>query len=267
MRVEEQAMRNGGCRFWLVALAMCGALAPTRDARAQTTETVAIRGHAQSLHVYGSRGGVPVIVSGGDGGWIRLAPHVARMLAAKGFFVVGFDVKAYLASFTSDKDTLRPEDEPGDYGVLVDFAARGSIRKPVLVGTSEGAGLSVLTAADPRTKQTIAGVVGLGLPQINELGWRWKDGLIYLTHGVPHEPTFDTAAIIDGVGPLPLAVIHSTRDEFVPLAELRRMFEAAREPKAQWIVHASDHNFSDNLAELDRRVLDAIAWVTDHATP
>jgi fermentation-respiration switch protein FrsA (DUF1100 family) len=62
-------------------------------------------------------------------------------------------------------------------------------------------------------------------------------------------------------------VIHSTQDEFVPLPELQRVFEAAGEPKAQWIVRASNHNFSDNLAELDRRVLDAIAWVTDHATP
>ena len=43
----------------------------------------------------------PVIVSSGDGGWIHLGPHVAEVLAAKGFFVVGFDVKAYLESFTS----------------------------------------------------------------------------------------------------------------------------------------------------------------------
>jgi type IV secretory pathway VirJ component len=250
-------MANPGWRFWLVALTMCGAFAPTREARAETVETVVVRGHAQLLHVYGSRGGVPVIVSGGDGGWIRLAPHIARALAARGFFVVGFDVKAYLASFTSGRVTLSLEDEPGDYRALVDFAARGSNRKPVLVGTSEGAGLSVLAAADPRTKRSIAGVVGLGLPQLNELGWRWKDAVIYLTHGVPSEPTFDTAAIIDRVSPVPLAVIHSTQDEF----------EAAGEPKAQWIVRASNHNFSDNLAELDRRVLDAIAWVTDHATP
>ena len=34
------------------------------------------------------------------------------MLAAHGFFVVGFDVKAYLESFTSGASTLRPEDEP-----------------------------------------------------------------------------------------------------------------------------------------------------------
>ena len=95
----------------------------------------------------------PVIVSSGDGGWIHLGPHVADVLAANGFFVVGFDVKAYLESFTSGNVTLRPADEPRDYKVLADFAARGATQKPILIGVSEGAGLSVLAATDPQTRQ------------------------------------------------------------------------------------------------------------------
>jgi type IV secretory pathway VirJ component len=75
-----------------------------------------------------------VVVSSGDGGWMHLGPHVAEVLASAGFFVVGFDVKVYLESFTSGNATLRPEDEPHDYKVLADFAARGTTQKPVLVG-------------------------------------------------------------------------------------------------------------------------------------
>ena len=67
----------------------------------------------------------------------------------------------------------------------------------------------------------IAGVVGLGLPDLNELGWRWRDALIYITHGVPKEPSFSTAAIVKRVAPIALAAIHSTHDEFVPLAEVQ----------------------------------------------
>jgi hypothetical protein len=37
------------------------ALIGASDAPAQTRETVTIRGQAQTLHVYGSRGGIPVI--------------------------------------------------------------------------------------------------------------------------------------------------------------------------------------------------------------
>jgi hypothetical protein len=201
-------------------------------------------------------------VSSGDGGWIHLGPHVAEVLAARGFFVVGFDVKAYLESFTSGKTTLRPQEEPRDYKVLAEFAARGTNGKPILVGVSEGAGLSVLAATDPETKDAIKGVLGVGLPDLNELGWRWKDSLIYVTHGIPREPTFSTRAIVDRVGPTPLAAIHSTRDEFVSIAEVEKVLDAAKEPKKLWIVKASDHRFSDNLAELDRRLLEAIDWVS-----
>ena len=242
------------------------ALAP-RAAQSQTTETITIRGHAQLLRLYGARGGPPVIVSSGDGGWIHLGPHIADVLASRGFFVVGFDVKAYLESFTSGKVTLRPEDEPGDFKALADFAARGASQKPVLVGVSEGAGLSVLAATDPQTKRSIAGVLGVGLPDLNELGWRWRDSLIYVTHGVPKEPTFRAAAVVDRVAPTPFAAIHSTRDEFVSVADIRRVFDAAKEPKRLWIVKASDHRFSDNLAEFDRRLAEAIAWVTQNVAP
>jgi fermentation-respiration switch protein FrsA (DUF1100 family) len=241
------------------------AVVMTGDAWAQTRETVTIRGQAQSLHVYGARGGIPIIVSSGDGGWIHLGPHVAELLAAKGFFVVGFDVKAYLERFTSGKTTLRPEDEPSDYKVIADFAARGTTEKPILIGVSEGAGLSVLAASDPRMKTEVAGVIGLGLPELNELGWRWKDALIYLTHRAPDEPTFSVSTIIDRVAPVPLGAIHSTHDEFVPVAEVQRVLERAHEPKKLWIINAADHRFSDNLAEFNQCLLEAITWITRHS--
>jgi pimeloyl-ACP methyl ester carboxylesterase len=250
--------------FIVVLVAVIGTATMRSDAAAEHGETVTIRGHTQTLRVYGSRGNRPVIVSAGDGGWVHLAPHVAEMLAARGFFVVGFDVKAYLESFTSGTATLRPEDGPGDYRVIADFAARGGNDKPILIGVSEGAGLSVLAAVDLRVRPAIAGVIGVGLPDVNELGWRWKDDLIYLTHGVPNEPTFSVLSIIDRLAPIPLGAIHSAHDEFVPLAQVQRVIERAREPKQLWTINAADHRFSDNLAEFDQRLLEAIAWVTAH---
>ena len=207
-----------------------------------------------------------MIVSSGDGGWIHLGPHAAEFLAAHGFFVIGFDVKVYLSSFTSPQSTLHPEEEPADYRVLTAFATKATGRKPILIGVSEGAGLSVLAATDPETKAEISGVIGLGLPDLNELGWRWKDMLIYLTHRAPNEPSFSAAAIVDRVAPLPLAAIHSTHDEFVPVAEVERVLKAANEPKRLWIVNATNHRFSDNLDEFDRQLLDAIAWVKAHTS-
>jgi alpha-beta hydrolase superfamily lysophospholipase len=228
---------------------------------AQSTYRLNMRGREQLLRLYGPADGTPVIVSSGDGGWIHLAPHVAELLASRGFFVVGFDARAYLADFTAETATLRAADEARDFTLLTAFASARTGRKPLLIGVSEGAGLSVLAATDPDIKPLIAGVIALGLPERNELGWRWKDSLTYLTHRVPNEPTFSAAAMVAAAAPVPLAFIQSTHDEFVPLADTRRIVSQAAEPKRLWLVEATNHRFSSNLAVFDARLLEAIAWV------
>lgn len=226
-------------------------------------ESLVIRGRPQVLHVYGARGRTPIVVSSGDGGWTHLGPHVAEVLSSAGFFVVGVDVKAYLESFTG-RGTLRREDVGADYNAIVNVAAKGASGKPILIGVSEGAGLSVLAGGDPQLKTRLGGVIALGLPEQNELAWRWTDSLIYLTHRPPHEPSFSASDVITHVSPLPLVAIHSTHDEFVPMDQVRQIFNRAAEPKRLWVIEAANHRFSDNLGELDRRLFDAIDWITAH---
>ncbi|HEY2152192.1 MAG TPA: AcvB/VirJ family lysyl-phosphatidylglycerol hydrolase [Vicinamibacterales bacterium] len=248
------------------SIACLALIAATISSSPQIPRTITLRGRPQTLHPYGPPAGDPVIVSSGDGGWIHLGPHVAQLLAARGFAVTGFDVKAYLASFTSGPTTLRAADEPRDYGTLLQAAIGLGTTKPILVGVSEGAGLSVLATSDPRTKANVLGIVAVGLPDWNELGWRWKDAITYLTHKIPNEPTFSVAAIASDIAPIPLAAIHSTHDEYVPLAEVERVMQHAAQPKRLWVVNASDHRFSDNLSEFDERLLDAIAWIQANAS-
>jgi len=255
----------------LAAAFVISGAAVSTGAVAPSTDIVVLRGRPQVVHVYGNRSGPPVIISSGDGGWIHLAPHVAETLAARGYFVVGFNVKAYLESFTNDAHALRIDEVAGDYLSLVEYATRGSASgppkggrydlRPIMIGVSEGAGLSVLAAVDPEMQRRVAGVVALGLPDRNELGWRWKDSLIYVTHGVPNEPTFSASDLVGKLTPLPLAAIHSTTDEFVPEAEVRKLMARASEPKRLWMVTASDHRFSGNIPEFDRRLLESIEWV------
>jgi len=262
MRVPGLGRWPASCVVFLAATSFLGASPLDVSALA----TISLRGRPQTVHVYGTRGhGDPVIVSSGDGGWLHLGPQVAELLAAKGFFVVGFDVKAYLASFTVGPTTLRAEDEPADYRVLVSYAGQGSTKKPILIGVSEGAGLSVLAATDPATRQAIAGVIALGLPRVNELGWRWKDSLIYITHGVPREPIFSTASVVERLASTPLATIQSDHDEFASVEEIQQILESAHVPKRLWVVTSTDHRFSGNLAEFHLRLLEAVDWVKQQA--
>jgi fermentation-respiration switch protein FrsA (DUF1100 family) len=179
--------------------------------------------------------------------------------------VVGFDSKAYLTGFTKGSQTLTTAQVPGDFRQLVDYAAEGAREPPVLIGVSEGAALAVLAATDDSIKKSVAGVLALGLPERAELGWRFRDSLIYVTKGVPREPLFDTAELVGRVAPLPLAAIHSSRDEFVPLDDVKRVMARAHEPRRLWIVPARNHRFSGNEQELNARLLEAMAWIkTSH---
>jgi alpha-beta hydrolase superfamily lysophospholipase len=214
-----------------------------------------------NLRLLGPASGDPVIVASGDGGWIHLGPEVADTLARVGYRVVGLDSREYLSTFTHGPATLSQADVPRDFAALVEFAARGHVQKPILVGVSEGAGLCALAAADAGNKNAVRGVMVLGLPDVNELGWRWKDAVIYVTKGIPNEPTFSVERIIDQLAPLPLAAIHSTHDEFVPVQEVNRLIDRAKEPKRLWIVPASNHRFSGNEEEFKRRLLEAMAWI------
>jgi hypothetical protein len=43
------------------------------------------------------------------------------------------------------------------------------------------------------------------------------------------------------------------------------VIDGAGEPKKLWVVKAADHRFSDNLPEFDRRLIEAMAWVSQNA--
>jgi type IV secretory pathway VirJ component len=225
------------------------------------TGTVVVRGRALAVRYYGSRAGRPVVVSSGDGGWVHLAPRVAETLARAGYFVVGIDSREYLSAFTSGRRGLSMADETGDYRAFASLAAGSTRAKPILVGISEGAGLSVLAATDPATKAAIAGVVVVGLPDVNELGWRWTDAIVSIATGAPDEPTFSVAGLVQRVAPVPLAAIHSTGDAWVPPAEIRRVMARARQPKKLWFVAAANDRFAGNEPGFTLRLIEACDWI------
>ncbi len=236
-----------------------GSGSPSRQS--DKTATITIRGKQQSLHTFGTRGKQAVVISSSDGGWVRVAPFVAGVLAKRGFFVVGLDSKAYLESFTDRNSTLKEADVPGDFLALADFAATGTQPAPILIGVSEGAGLSVLAATRDDVKKKVQGVIVIGLPDLTELAWRWRDAIIYFTHGVPNEPTFSTAAVIERVSPVPLAVLHSSSDPYVPVDTIKGILARAKDPKQLWIINSTEHGFGDNEAEFQAKLFEAIDWV------
>ena len=246
-------------------LVFLSAAAPALAGSTQTLD-VQVRGKTLSLEIYRPATTTPkgtIIMGSGDVGWVGLAVSMAQELNADGYLVAGLNVRQYLSTFTDGKSHLTPADVPRDYGVIVDrLRQQHLVSAPVIVsGVSEGAALAALAASDPANHGWIDGVIAMGLPEVAELAWRWSDVPAWILKRDASEPSFHAHEIIPSVAPVPLVLIQSTKDEYVPEADYRRLFETAREPKRLILIDASNHRFTDKPQELRAAYTSALDWV------
>lgn len=228
---------------------------------------VQVRGQTLTLAVYEPPPGTApkgtIFMGSGDVGWVGLAVTLAERFSARGYVVAGVNARQYLSTFAIGKTHLTVDQIPGDFRAFADaLTARRLLAPPVIVaGVSEGAALAVAAAADARSHDWIAGVITMGLPATAELAWRWKDALTWITRKDADEPSFRPDEIIAHVSPLPLLMIQSTRDEYVPEADYRRFDAVAREPKRLVLIDAANHRFTDKLPQLHEAVADGLTWI------
>jgi type IV secretory pathway VirJ component len=253
-------------RTTLLCAAILAATAPPAAAQKDQPVRLLLADRPQTVHIYRTAGPprAVVLLSSGDLGWMGFVVDVAEFLQAHNVAVLGLNTRAYLSSFTGNGKALDPIDIPGHYESLSRDAQRifAVSNAPVLVGISEGAGLSVVAAADANRQALYRGVIGLGLPASIELGWNtWKDWTIWITKGEPNEPHLTITPHVSRVSPLPMIFIQSKRDEFIPPQETHGLFTAAQEPKRMYSIDAKNHRFSDKQPELRSSLLDALEWI------
>jgi len=259
------ARKKGAFHRWPAAAVFVLLLPASLAGAAEETIAVTLSGVPQEIVLYRpAKPKAAVILSSGDLGWAGFVVDVAHFLENEQVAVLGFNTRRYLESFTRGDSRLDPMQLPKDYAVLAREARlRLGVREaPALVGISEGAGFSVIAAAVEPSRSEVRGVVCLGLPDEVELGWRaWRDWTIWITKGSPNEPKARLVEYVSRVTPLPLVVVQSTRDEFVPLETARSLFAAAAEPKRLMLIDAANHRFSDKREELHARLLEALGFV------
>ncbi len=225
--------------------------------------SVVLRGQAQEVHSYPAAGGRTgaLLFLPGDGGWRGFAVDIASGASSCGYDVFGWDTKVYLEGFTPGRATLTEAQVAADFRAMAGMLTRGNPERLVVAGWSEGAGLALLGAASADSRTAFRGLLTMGLPVRGFLGWRLADSLTYLTKRDPDEPHFDTAPLLARVSPLPLAMIHSSGDEYVTVDQTQRMFAGAAEPKRFFLVKARDHRYSGNQADFFRVLREALEWI------
>jgi dienelactone hydrolase len=255
------------CGFVLVCVLIAAAWSTVLCAAEKLD--VSVRGKTLTLAIYRppvqSRG--TILMGSGDVGWVGLAVVMAEDLARQGYTVVGINARLYLSAFTSGKSHLEVTDVPADYRVIRDVLKQnGLLGHPVILsGVSEGAALAVLAASDSKNHEWVEGVITMGLPPTAELAWRWTDIGAWITKRDANEPSFAPKDVIANVSPLPLFMIQSTKDEYVPKAEYDRLFLMARDPKKIVLIDARNHRFTDKRAQLGATYVSGLAWIAQIA--
>lgn len=208
-----------------------------------------------------------VIMGSGDVGWVGLAVTRARELASDGYTVIGLNIREYLSAFTTRSSHLSAADIQHDFNALSQFlSTRSLLARPVILsGVSEGAGIAVVAAAAPQNHQWIAGVITMGLPELSEIAWRWSDFTTWITKKDAAEPSVRATDFIGGIAPIPLAMIQSSTDEYVPESDYRAIERAAHEPKQLTLIAASNHRFTDKQPELRKAYAAALEWIASRA--
>ena len=201
-----------------------------------------------------------ILYAPGDLGWHGAAVTMAETMASWGYNVFGLDTKQYLESL-SGATTLREADVRNDIRQLAEWLAPSPKQRVSLVGWSEGAGLMVLAAAAPSRQEKYCGVITMGLGDANVLGWTWMDDLTYLTRRMPNEPAFSSLSLVDRIAPLPLVMLQSSRDEYVPLEEAQRLYQRAKEPKRFLVIEARSHRFDGNSGEFFKSLREGLEWI------
>jgi type IV secretory pathway VirJ component len=258
----------------LLAVAALTALlagAPRATAAPVDKLDLQVRGRNLTLTVYHPK--TPprgtIVMGSGDVGWVGLAVSMAEELSASGYLVVGFNVRQYLAAFTAGKEHATALEVASDYRAIAGrLKEKQLLLRPVVVaGVSEGAALAVLAAADSGNHGWIDGVITMGLPMTAELAWRWTDLWAAAVKKNADEPSFTVVDFIARVSPLPLWMVQSRTDEYVPPADYERLKVSAKPPAQLILIDAANHRFTDRRPDLSRAVAAGLAWIAKTGRP
>lgn len=229
--------------------------------------------HGKSLDIHlavpGTKksGDYYVLFASGDGGWFGTATKMFKEFALDGFPVAGFSSRSYLKLLGNSPVAPNLEELVQDYAQIAQACDQemggASPGHMILAGWSRGAAFSVLVGSDPSFKSRCAGVIGFGLPDKEELKIHRRGKHIIIANWRPHLQTilFETFEKIPEIAPLPVTLIQSTRDDFLPAASARVLFGQDSEIKKMFIVNAENHRFSGGWPEFQNSLRESLEWI------
>jgi hypothetical protein len=205
-----------------------------------------------------------ILYATGDGGWRGKDRDAFERMTGWGYPMVGFSAPSYLRHLVRHTHETTPPEVARDYSRIIRAAkARMGIEADVptiLVGVSRGSGLAVAAAGEPALQPSLAGVVAVALTREEEYVHRLKR-----KPKAPQDPPelviLDNYEYLPRLRNLPLSIIQSTRDDYLPAEEARRLLgpdSALRQLKP---IRAKNHSFTDAREPMYLALRASLEWV------
>jgi pimeloyl-ACP methyl ester carboxylesterase len=210
---------------------------------------------------------VLVLYSTGDGGWRPLDESFIEWISSWGYPVAGFSAKNYLKNLRYYSKTTTPQRLVRDFELIMDAACQQlGLRQDIpviLVGMSRGAGLSVVAAGQAELRPRLTGVVAVALTKEEEHVVHYRQKTAGQQPGAPERELVEikTYEYLTRLAPVPLMVIQSTRDRYVPASSARKLFGEDTEFRRFVPVESANHSFSGGTDILFRETEAALEWV------
>jgi hypothetical protein len=229
--------------------------------------TLTINAHRLKLHFANgesSRKAPLLLYTTGDGGWVRKDLALYREIVSWGYPTAGFSAPDYLEHLRGAEGTTTPGALGRDYAQIIAFAEtnlhveRGT--PVVLIGVSRGAGLEVVAAGQPRVRGQLSGVVAVALTKEEEYV-RWFGRRLPLVRRPSQRVMLEVYDYLPLLGSLPVAVVQSTRDQFLPAAAAARLFGPESPTRRFRAIVAHNHSFGGAREEMYLAAREAFEWV------
>jgi len=232
---------------------------------------IQMHGKSLELHLAHPRDMHPpnllVLYASGDGGWFGAAVNMFEDLTHLGYPAVGFSARSYMKLLGYGDDPVSVDELGKDYQAIIG-EAQTSLNLPqtartILTGWSRGAAFAVLVGSEKSLQHQLAGVIAIGLPDKEELNIRIHDRSILVANASSKHQhlIFDTYQRIPFIAPLPFSLIQSTRDDFLPASEARKLFGSESETDKFFAVEARNHRFSGGAAAFGRSLGESVRWM------
>ncbi len=210
-----------------------------------------------------------VLFATGDGGWRGKDKDAFEHLTQWGYPLAGFSAPSYLQHITRHTHATTPADVARDYARIISVAKQrlglAAETPTILLGVSRGSGLAVVAAGEPDLLPPLAGVVAVALTREEEYVQRPKRRR-NAPRADPEMAILDTYEYLPRLRTLPLSIIQSTHDDYLPAEEARRLIGPDSALRQLRPIASKNHSFSDARTPLYAQMQTSLAWVSQFAT-